>query len=300
MAIIAVVAVLAIPAVMALRRSDDRKEQHGRESAGTDKFDGAGGGTIEIFVGAASKPATEEAAKLFEQKTGAKVLLHIGGSGKMLSDMKLAQRGDLYFPGSSDFMELAKREKLVIPETERIAAYLIPSISVPAGNPKGIKCLADLAGPGIRVGIARPDTVCVGLYAVEILERAGLAEQVKPNIVTYAESCEKTASLVALGSVDAILGWSVFHYWQPDKIETVPLKPEDVPRIGYIPIARSVFCRNAELADRFVDLLLSEEGKAIFRKWDYIASEEEAKAFVRQNTPVGGEWELPKGWMEFK
>ena len=58
--------------------------------------------------GAASKPATEEAAKLYEQKTGTKVLLHFGGSGKMLADMKLSQKGDIYFPGSSDYMELAK------------------------------------------------------------------------------------------------------------------------------------------------------------------------------------------------
>jgi molybdate transport system substrate-binding protein len=48
---------------------------------------------------------------LFEQRTGAKVILHFGGSGQMLAQLKLAQRGDLYFPGSSDYMELASFEK---------------------------------------------------------------------------------------------------------------------------------------------------------------------------------------------
>jgi molybdate transport system substrate-binding protein len=97
-------------------------------------------------------------------------------------------------------VEIAKREKLVLSEAEKIVAYFVPAINVPAGN---------LARPGLRVGIARPDSVCVGLYGVEVLERAGLADRVRPNVVTHAESCEKTAQLVALGTVDAVLGWEL-------------------------------------------------------------------------------------------
>ena len=76
------------------------------------------GHVLEVFVGTASKPPTEVAVAAFEQKTGAKLEVHFGGSGKMLSDMKLAERGDIYFPGSSDYMEKAKAERLVVPETE--------------------------------------------------------------------------------------------------------------------------------------------------------------------------------------
>ena len=37
--------------------------------------------SLMVFAGAASKPATEEAAKAFEAKTGAKVDVIFGGSG---------------------------------------------------------------------------------------------------------------------------------------------------------------------------------------------------------------------------
>jgi len=252
--------------------------------------------SLEVFVGSATKPVLEEAATLFEKQTGIKVLLHFGGSGKMLSELKLARRGDLYVPGSSDYMELAKRERLVLPETEKWLTYLVPSINVPAGNPKDIRSLEDLARPGIRVGIARPDAVCVGLYAVEILERAGLAERVRPNIVTHAESCEKTAQLVALGTVDAVLGWEVFEHWQPDKIKSVLLAPEQVARIGYIPAAVSVFSKERRLARQFVDFLVGDQGQALFRKWRYFASAEEARKLALPDTAVGGEWKLPPGW----
>jgi molybdate transport system substrate-binding protein len=252
--------------------------------------------SLEVFVGSATKPAIEEAAAVFEKKTGIKVLLHFGGSGKMLSEMKLARRGDLYLPGSSDFMDMAKREKLVLAGTEQRVAYLVPAINVPAGNPKNIRSLEDLARPGLRIGIARPDSVCVGLYAAEVLERAGMVKRVRPNIVTHTESCEKTAQLVALGTVDAVLGWEVFHYWKPDKIETVFLKPEQVARIGYIPIAVSVFSKQGPLARQLIDFLVGEEGQSVFRKWHYLTSVAEARKLARPATPVGGEWKLPAGW----
>ena len=252
--------------------------------------------SLEVFVGSETKPVVEELGATFEKKTGIRVLLHFGGSGKMLSEMKLARRGDLYFPGSSDFMDLAKREGLVLPETEKRVAYLVPAINVPAGNPKNIRSLEDLARPGLRIGIARPDSVCVGLYGVEVLERAGLSAQVRPNIVTHAESCEKTAQLVALGTVDAVLGWEVFHYWQPEKIDTVLLQPAQVARIGYLPIAVSTFSSQRARAQQFLDFVAGEEGQAAFKRWHYLTSVEEACDLTRADAPVGGEWKLPAGW----
>jgi molybdate transport system substrate-binding protein len=273
--------------------SKDAEKPPAEEAAGEASLQGT---TLELFVGSASMKATQEAADRFEEKTGCRVLLHFGGSGKMLSDMELAERGDLYFPGSSDFMELAKRKGLVVPETEKIVVYLIPAINVPAENPKGIETLEDLAKPRVRVAIANPKTVCVGLYAVEVLTHNGLADRVKPNIVKHATSCSQTASLVALGSVDAILGWRVFQYWNPEKIKTILLPREQVPRVGYIPIARSRYCEQPEAAQAFVDFLLSEEGKAIFRKWHYLITEEEARQLAAPDAQVGGEWQLPEGW----
>ena len=248
------------------------------------------GVTIEAFVGSASKPATEEAAKLFEKETGIKVHLHFGGSGKVLSQMLLAQKGDLYFPGSSDYMVKAKRKKAILPKTERKVVYLIPAINVPAHNPKAIATLQDLTKEGVRIGIARPDSVCVGLYALEVLEKAKLREKVKNNVVTNAESCAKTAQLVALDSVDAVLGWRVFQYWNPKKIKTVLLKKDEVPRIGYIPIAISTFSKQRKEAQKFIDFLTSEKGRAIFRKWKYLATLKEARKYTLPDTPVGGEW----------
>jgi len=256
---------------------------------------------LMVFAGAASKPPTEEAAKAFEKKTGAKVDIVFGGSGYVLSQMILSKKGDIYFPGSSDYMELAKKKGVVYPETERQVVYLVPAINVQKGNPKKIKSLKDLTRPVLKVAIANPEGVCVGAYAVEIIEKNFTPEekaQFRKNLINYTESCEKTATAISLKTVDAVIGWRVFQYWDPERIETIPLKPSEIIRIGYIPVAISRFTKNRELAQRFIDFLLSEEGKAIFRKYHYFMTPDEAFAWIGAKKPVGGEYLVPKEWIK--
>ncbi len=105
--------------------------------------------------------------------------------------------------------------------------------------------------------------------------------------MNYTESCEKTANVITLKAVDAVIGWRVFQYWDPERIQTVYLKPGEIARIGYIPIAVSKFSQDQVLAQKFIGFLLSAEGKAIFRKYHYLMDRQEALAFANPNTPVG-------------
>lgn len=248
--------------------------------------------TITAFCGSASKPAMEEAAAAFEAETGIKVYLNFSGSGTMLSQMKISKTGDLYIPGSPDYMVIAEEDGVIDPATVAIVAYLVPAIDVQKGNPKNIQGLEDLTRPGVTIGLGNPDTVCLGLYAVEMLDYNGMLEDVGKNVVTYAESCSKTASLIALKSVDAVIGWEVFSSWNPDAIETVFLKPEQVPRLAYIPAAVSTYTADKESSQRFVDFLASEKGKEIFSKWGYIVKESEVRNYA-PDAQIGGEYKLP-------
>lgn len=200
-------------------------------------------------------------------------------------------------------MELAKRENLVFPNSEKVLVYLVPAINVQKGNPKGVYTLRDLAKEGLRIAIANPETVCVGTYAVEIIEKNFTRDEktkFRKNLVNYTESCEKTANVISLKAVDAVLGWRVFQYWDPDRIETVFLNPGEVPRIGYIPIAISRFTQDKDLSQQFIDFALSPHGKAIFQKYHYLMDLKEARHFTKPDTPVGGEYVLPADWRTMK
>jgi molybdate transport system substrate-binding protein len=253
------------------------------------------GKEISVFAGSASKPALDEAATAFEKQTGVKVFLTYGGSGTVLSQMELSKTGDIYIPGSPDFLVKSESKKVTDPASTKILAYLVPAINVQPGNPRNIQFLSDLAKPDVKVGIGNPTTVCVGLYAVEILDNNHLVAEVYKNIVTQASSCDNTATLISLKSVDAVMGWSVFHFWNPKTIETIYLKPEQISRIAYIPAAISTFVKEPEAAAVFMSFLVSGTGQDIFRKWGYEVTESEARKYA-PNAQIGGEYQLPDSY----
>ncbi len=246
---------------------------------------------ITVFCGSANKPAMEEIARLFQAEKGIEVNLILGGSGTLLSQIELSKSGEIYLPGSPDYVIIAERRKLIHPDSDRIVAYLVPAIITPAANPAHVRCLEDLARPDLRVGIGNPETVCLGLYGMELLELNGLLDGVLENVVTFGASCSKTANLAAMGHVDAILGWRVFHFWNPERMAFVPIAPEKIPRISYIPIAIPVYTRDRKLSEAFIDFVLSNRCRAVYEKFGYLTDFEQARTFA-PNAKVGGEYAL--------
>lgn len=252
---------------------------------------------ILAFCGSASKPAMEECAKLFEEKSGIRVVLYFSGSGEMLSQMKMSKRGDIYIPGSPDYMVKAVNDGVVdVNQNVEIIAYLVPAILVQKGNPKNIQGLYDLSKEGIRVAIGNPESVCVGLYAYEILERGGLLNKVSKNIVTLGGSCSMTAALIPMKAVDAIMGWEVFAKWNSETTVVIFLKPDQVPRLAYIPAAISTFSEHPKEAKQFIEFLKCLEGQQIFTKWGYLSTEKEARKFA-PGASIGGEYKLPADYV---
>jgi len=253
--------------------------------------------SITVFCGSANKPAMEEIAIEFERVKNIKVNMIFGGSGTLLSQIELSRKGEIYLPGSPDYIIIAERKKLIIENSDQIIAYLVPAIITPAGNPANIHTLEDLTGPGVRIGIGNPESVCLGLYGIELLETNNLLEKVMKNVVTFGGSCSKTANLAAMSNVDAILGWRVFHFWNPDRMDFVPIAPENIPRISYIPISIPVYTKDINLSKEFIEFVLSPAGKAAYKKFGYLSSVEEAKAFA-PNAPIGGEYKLPTAYFD--
>lgn len=255
---------------------------------------GAAADGLMIFAGSASQPVLEEAVGVFEAKTGIPVALHLGGSGAMLSQARLTGQGDLYIPGSPDYMAKARDLGLIEGDVVQLA-FLVPAIIVARGNPAGINGLEDLARPGLRVGLADPDGVCVGLYAVEVLEANDMTAKVRPNLLGMVESCAKTAAMISLNQVDAVLGWREFAAWKPTLLQAVLLDPARIPRLAYIPGARLRNAANPQAAQSFLDFLASAEGRAIFHKWGYFTTEKAARELAPESR-IGGRYQLPEGW----
>lgn len=258
--------------------------------------------TLTIFAGTVSKLPLEKVSRYFEEKTGTKVDINFGSSGKLLSEMQLAKEGDIFLPGSSDWIEIAKDKDLIDASTEKKIVYFIPSINVQKGNPKNIQNMRDLLKPDIKIGLANPETVAMGAYAVEIIDK-NLDKQEKEafrkNIVTYFESAERTANALSLKAVDATIGWSVLEHWDPERVKTIKLKSKEIVRIGYLPIVVAKYAKNPEQARTFIDFVVSGEGLAVFKEYHYFLTVEEAMEYagLQKEIPVGGWYSVSEEWL---
>lgn len=236
---------------------------------------------VSIFAAAGARPAVDEACQKFKARYGITMEVTYGGGGEVLSQMVLARKGDVYIAPEQSFMESAREKGAIDPETIRSLAYMIPVIAVQKGNPKGIGSLADLARPGIRVAITRPEATLLGKYAPEIFQKAGLAEAIEKNIVTQAARPDSLLTMVIMGQVDAGIIWHFYQTLAPDKIDTVALPPEQLTGIGEMQIAISSYSHNPGTAQKFIEFMASAEGKAIFQKHGYIVDTEEVKKHWR-------------------
>lgn len=234
---------------------------------------------LSVFAAAGAKPAIDETCQKFEEQSGTKVEVSYGGGGEVLSKMILSRSGDVYIAPEQSFMEAAKEKGAIDSTTIRSVAYMIPVIAVPKGNPKQIITLADLARPGIRVAITRPETTLLGKYAPEIFRKAGLAEAIEKNIVTQAARPDSLLTMLVMGQVDAGIIWHFYQTLAPDKIETILLSPEQLTGIGEMQIAMSTYSEDSKSAQHFIDFVTSSKCKAIFKKHGYIVDAEEVKRY---------------------
>ena len=234
---------------------------------------------LTVLAGSASKPVMEEAGPAMEEALGIRLAFDFGGSGVLLSRLELTGRGDIYLPASHDYMEKAVAGGLVDPATRVDMAYLVPALLVRKGNPKQIHGFEDLLRQNVKAAIGEPRTVCIGLYARELLAEAGVEKTLLPRL-GRARSGAALANLLALDSVDAIIGWRVFAAWFPDRVEALPLPRSLTPRLATFPGAVTTCSSDPDHARRVLAWLHGEQGRHIWRRHGYMTTREEALAIL--------------------
>ncbi len=257
-------------------------------------------GTLLMYIGVASKPPMQKLIAIYHKKTGTNINVIYGGSGTLLSDMILTKIGDIYMPASPGFMSIAEKKGVVIKNSVKKIAYLVPTLIVPKNNPKDIHSYADLAKPGVHIVIANPETVSIGKYSAEIIDKAlNKADRLKirNNILNYAGNASKTALAVALHQADAAIDWRVYSYLNSKFIKAINID-KYIVRISYISAGISNFTKNIKEARRFMNFLSSPASIIMFKKYHIAVNLNEVYKSIGKKVVVGGSYKLSKSWLD--
>ena len=118
----------------------------------------------------------EKIASNFTEELGKDIQLQYGGSGTLLGNLKIAQKGDLFLAADDSYLYQAREAGLV--KEILPLAKMKPVLAFGQGNPKNIKSLQDLLRDDLNIGLATPDAAAVGKLTRKLLTESGIWNQV--------------------------------------------------------------------------------------------------------------------------
>ncbi len=146
-------------------------------------------------------------------------------------------------------------------------------VVLPADNPASIRSLADLARPGVKLVLAAPE-VPAGKYARQALAKLDselgpiYLESVLANVVSNEENVKQVVAKVSLGEADAGIVYATDARAEPSLL-TVPIEdPFNV--IASYPVAVLAEAPEPDLAQQFVDFVLSPRGQAVLASYGFL------------------------------
>jgi|LGOV01.1.fsa_nt_gb molybdate transport system substrate-binding protein len=218
--------------------------------------------SLLVYCGAGLRKPMDEIGQMFKEKYGVEIQYSYAGSAQNLSQIELSGEGDVYVPGALYYYNAAKEKDLVI--TQQSVAYHIPVIAVPKGNPANIQTLEDLTKPEVKVILGDPKSAAIGKITKKLLEENELYEGVENNTIALTATVNELVVYITMGQCDAAIIWED-NVKGIEEVEIIQI-PKEINMIKTIPVCTLKSSDKKEIAQKFVDFIVSDEGKEIFEK----------------------------------
>ena len=217
-------------------------------------------GSITVLAAASLQKSFTALASTFEKAhPGVSVKFSFGGSDTLAAQITEGAPADVFASANQSTMQTVEKAG----ETTGTPTVFVKNtleIAVPPGNPKGIKTLADLTKPGIKVAECAATVPC-GSAAVKALAAA----KVKLTPVTYETEVTSALTKVELGEVDAALVYHSDIVGAAGKVDGVVFSTASVAVNSY-PIDVLKGAANPTVAQAFVAFILSSSSEQYLLK----------------------------------
>lgn len=212
---------------------------------------------LVVFAAASLSEVFEALEGPYHMSDPAPVRFQFAASSTLVVQIEAGALADVVATADERTMQRLARARRVVDPQLFARGELV--IAVEPGNPHGIRGLADLARPDLVVVLAAPE-VPAGRYAREVLRRAGIA--VTPR--SLEANVSAVLARVMLGEADAGLVYASDVVAAGDRAQGIPFPEAETLSVAYwvAPLADS---RRAFAARQWIDLLLSEDGRAALR-----------------------------------
>lgn len=234
--------------------------------------------TLTVFAAASLTDAFEQIAMDFEAANpGVEVLFNFAGSSDLATQLSEGAPADVFASANNRQLTVARDAGRIAGPVRTFAKNRLVLI-VPSDNPASIASLRDLGNEGVQLVIAAAG-VPVRDYTDTLLSRL-VADPAygevygtafAANVVSEEANVRQVAARIALGEGDA--GIVYFSDVTPDIADDVTLIPipDALNTIATYPIAVTNDAAEPELAQAFIDYVLSDAGQDTLVAFNFIS-----------------------------
>ncbi len=223
-----------------------------------------------MFAASSLTDVFRDVTRVFEEShPNAKVTIVYAASSTLRAQLEHGARADLFASADQRQMEFAQEAGVIDGEPVTFAINRL-AIIVPVAA-AAVASLSDLSRDGVKLAVASAHTP-IGVYTEAVLLRIAadpefgpaFVAKIRSNVVIEALNVRQTVAIVEIGEVDAALAYRT-DVAAGESLRAIPL-PERVNVDATYPIAAVMESEARALARQFIELLLSEQGRAILER----------------------------------
>ncbi len=244
---------------------------------------------LTVFTAASLTGAFGEIGEMYENETGIHVAFNFDGSQALRTQLENGAYADVFASANMKQMNAVRESGLMNNSSVAIFTKNKLALIVPKDNPANIRNLTDLARPGIKIVMGTKD-VPVGDYALQIIARLGndsaygpdYETEVMANVISQETNVNYVVTKVALGEADA--GFAYVSDVTEDMISKIDkiVIPDEYNIIAEYPMGMLMESKYPAESQVFMDLVMSDEGRAVLEKYGFAPVESEPE--VREET----------------
>ncbi len=226
---------------------------------------------ILLLSGGVNRPAIEGTLRAFERREDCKITRVYNGCGILVAQMKAGERPDAYFACDVSFMHQVQglfHESVDVSETDIL-------IAVQPGNPRQIASLGDLAGQGLKLGVANAEQSALGALTKRMLAGAGLLDGVMANVRSQTPTADLLVNQLRTGSLDAVIVYEANIAQVRERLDIVRIDLPSAKAIQPFAVAQST--DHKYLTGRLLDAIASAESQKRYKasgfRWLYSAEQ---------------------------
>ena len=220
----------------------------------------------EIVVSAAAslKNCLEEILPEYEKLSGDKVLLNLGGSGTLRTQIENGVPVDLFISADQKNVKILVDKDMA--KKENTYDFLSNSLILVKSpySKSSVNSVEGLKNSDVYLVIGNPDTAPVGNYTLTALKNLEILDKLNKEKLVYAKDVSAVVQYVEMGEAD----FGVIYNSDRNRMKN-PIVVEEFPENSYDKVIYSVaILNNSDDVKKLFEFL--RENKEVFKKYGFV------------------------------